>query len=117
VSTDLLPQVNGFTHLLAALVLLSRLGDIVSTRLVTPKLRLEANPIARRLGWPFAFATLLVAAMPYFDARIGVAVLAASLLVSASNFYRGWFIRAIGEEEFEQLVLRAAHDAPRHSAS
>jgi len=28
---------HAFTHLLAALVLLSRLGDVISTRLVTPR--------------------------------------------------------------------------------
>jgi hypothetical protein len=43
-----------FTHITAVLVLLSRLGDIVSTRLVTPTLQLEANSIARHLGWRYA---------------------------------------------------------------
>lgn len=115
-SIDFLPQINGFTHFLAALVLLARLGDVVSTRLVTPRLLLEANPVARWLGWPFALATLFLAVIPYFDAGIGVALLAVSLLVSASNFYRGWFVRAIGEEEFEQLVLRAARRGRRAEA-
>jgi hypothetical protein len=41
---------DGFTHLLAFFVLLSRIGDVVSTRLVSPTLRLEANQIVRRVG-------------------------------------------------------------------
>ena len=36
------------THLLAAPVLLSRLADVLSTRLATPGLALEANALARR---------------------------------------------------------------------
>lgn len=60
-------QLRGYvyshTHLerlLCALILISRLGDIGSTYLITPKLKLEANPILRKLGWWFAIASVLV---------------------------------------------------------
>jgi len=72
-------------HLLCALILLSRLGDIGSTYLVTPKLRLEANPIVRKLGWWFAVATLLLCLVPYYWTPAGIIILIPSLMVSAAN--------------------------------
>lgn len=107
---------QSFTHLLAGLVLLARIGDVVSTRLATPRLRLEANALVRRLGWPFACATLLVALVPYAHHGAGIAVLTASLLVTASNLSRGWTARALGEEEYFALLLRAARRSRRAEA-
>ena len=74
-----------FTHTIAGLFLLGRLADIISTRLVTPTLRLEANPVMRRLGWRFAWATLLVALLAYYSPALGIAGFAASFMVAASN--------------------------------
>lgn len=113
---ELFRDADGFTHTIAGLVLLGRLGDIGSTRLITPTLRLEANPVVRRLGWWFAWSTLLVAAIPYFSPQIGVAVLAASLMVTASNLSRGWVFRALGEAESEEFMLRIAARSRRGTA-
>ena len=108
--------VDGFAHTLAVLLLISRLSDVISTRLITPRLRLEANPIVRRLGWPFAAATLLIALIPYINAPLGVTLLAGSLLVSASNLSRGWIAHALGEDEYYAVVLRAARAGRRGAA-
>jgi hypothetical protein len=97
-----------FTHTIAVLLLIGRLGDIVSTRLITPTLRLEANAVVRRLGWRFAWLTLLVAFLPYFNLPIGIAVMAASLMVAASNLSRGWIYRAMGEAAAEDWLLQIA---------
>jgi hypothetical protein len=99
---------DSFTHTIAALLLLGRLGDIVSTRLITPTLRLEANPVVRRLGWRFAWASLLLALVPYYSVAFGIAALAVSLLVSASNLSRGWMFRALGEARADEFLLRVA---------
>jgi hypothetical protein len=101
-------QADTFTHTIAALLLLGRLGDIISTRLVTPTLRLEANPLARRLGWRFAWLSLLLALLPYYSNALGIAALPASLLVSASNLSRGWAFRALGEAGAEAFLLGVA---------
>ena len=105
---DAFVHADGFTHLLAFLVLLSRIGDVVSTRLVSPTLRLEANPIVRRLGWRFAASTLVIALIPYFMLELGVVVLTTSLLVAGSNFSRGWLAHTLGEAEYQELLLRVA---------
>ena len=62
-------------HLIALLVLVSRIGDVGTTYLITPTLKLEANPIARKLRWPFAIATLALAFLPYWSVPLALIVL------------------------------------------
>ena len=95
-------------HVIAALLLLARLGDIGSTYLATPNLLMESNPVARRLRWPFAVATLFIALLPYWLLPAGIMILVASLLVTASNFGKVWLIRAMGEAEYYNFVCRLA---------
>src|ERR1051326_7172442 len=77
-------------HLLCTLIFVARVGDIGSTYLVTPKLRLEANPIIRKLGWWFAIATVALCLIPYYSTAMAVIVLVPSLLVSAANTGKIW---------------------------
>jgi hypothetical protein len=53
-------HIHPMTHTIAFLLLLARLGDIGSTYLATPNLKLEANVLARRFKWPFAWLTVLL---------------------------------------------------------
>jgi len=94
----------------------ARLADVVSTRLATPKLRLEANPVVRKLGWPFAWATLGVCVLPYvaeWGWAPALAITVTSLQVSASNFSRLPFSRTLGEEAYAELLERVHARAPR----
>jgi hypothetical protein len=100
------------THLIAFLLLLSRIGDIGSTYLITPTLKLEANPIVRRLKWRFAIATLLMAVVPYYSLPAGATLLITSLLVCASNCSRIWIARTLGETEYHLFLVRVARRAP-----
>ena len=84
------------------------MGDIGSTYLITPKLKLEANPIMRKLGWWFAIATLLVCLVPYYSTALGIVVLVPSLMVSAGNTGKIWFARAYGEDAYQELLLSVA---------
>jgi hypothetical protein len=93
---------------LCVLLLISRLGDILSTYMVTPSLALEANPIVKKLGWRFAWLTVLICFAPYFNVPGSLALLVAFLLVSASNTSKIWMVRAMGETEFRRLLLRLA---------
>src|SRR5687767_4126428 len=95
-------------HVLCGLILLGRVGDIVSTRLITPKLKLEANLLAKKLGWPFGILTLLVCLLPYYSLPAGIVVLVPSLMVSSSNIAKIWVVRAYGEDEFMQRQLQLA---------
>lgn len=97
-----------FEHALAILIFVARLGDIGSTYLATPRLVLEANPIVRRLGWPFALLTVVLAFVPYYNLAAGVIVLVPSLLVASRNFGSIWMMRALGEQRMLALQIEAA---------
>ncbi len=103
--------VTHFDHFLCGLILVSRIGDIGSTFLLTPKLTLEANPIARKLGWPFALLTVLACLIPYYSTPAGVVFLVPSLLVSASNTAKIWLVRGIGETQYLELLYRVARSS------
>jgi hypothetical protein len=96
--------INHFEHVLCGLILLSRLGDIGSTYLVTPKLLLEANPIMRKLGWRFAVLTIFLCFIPYVSTSLGVMVLVPFLFVSASNVGKIWVVRTCGEAEYLEFL-------------
>ena len=98
-------------HVLCALLLIARIGDVGTTFLVTPNLELEANPIVRKLGWPFALLTLLVCLFPYVNLPLAVAALMLSLLVSASNAGKIWMARTIGEKAYLALLLDLARNS------
>lgn len=99
---------DNLSHVLAFLLLLSRIGDVVTTYVVTPRLTLEANPVVRRLRWRFALLTLLVAGVPYLSAPAGLMMLPPFFLVSASNIGGAWVVRGIGEERYHALLLEVA---------
>jgi hypothetical protein len=98
-------------HVLCGLILLARLGDIGSTYLVTPRMTLEGNVVARKFGWPYALLTLLVCLVPYYSPQLGVLVLVPSLLVSSSNVGKIWLVRTIGEQDYASLLLRLARSS------
>jgi len=85
---------------LAALAF-GRAMDFISTWTATPNLVLEANPIARWLGWkwgiPVNIALVLWLAREPLPAVI---VTTMSLLVAAHNFQNAWLMRSAGELEY-----------------
>jgi hypothetical protein len=95
-------------HVLCALLLISRIGDIGTTYLATPNLVLEANPIVQKLGWRFALVTLGACVFPYVHVPMAVTALIAFLLVSASNARTVWIARALGETAYAALLIDAA---------
>jgi hypothetical protein len=95
-------------HGLALLIFIGRAGDILSTQLITPTMILEANPIARRYKWTTFLLGFAFCAVPYFNIGLAVMVAVTFLLVAASNIGRLWMVRALGEREMMDLVLRAA---------
>ena len=100
---------------LALLIFLARAGDIASTYLATPNLKLEANPLMRRLGWRFGVATLALAGIPFIPVwgiPCGLVILVSSLLVTSGNLRGGWFARALGEERYAEVLGEAIRNTP-----
>jgi len=94
-------------HVIAAATLISRLGDIGTTFLVTPTLKVEANPLVRRFGWRYALATTALALIPYYSIHGGVVILTVSFIISALNGSEALLARSLGEERYAELH----HDA------
>ena len=98
---------DNIKHVLCVLILGARLADIISTYLTTPSLRLEANPLVKRLGWSLPLASVVACVLPYLTVGGGMVVLVVSLWVSADNIARLWFIHALGESAYHDMVQRA----------
>jgi hypothetical protein len=94
--------------LLGGLLFFAKLGDNISTRLVTPALKLESNALVRRMGWKFIWLTLLVCLVPWVSLPAAVAILPLLLIVAATNFTSMWLARALGEAELLDFYTRAA---------
>ena len=101
-----------YVHMIAGIAVCSRIADVWTTWLVTPTLRLEANPIARRLGWGFALLTILVGFAPYLWPPLGIIVFTASFMVAASNASKIVMARALGEKELAELTHRILLNTP-----
>ena len=87
------------------LLVFARGMDFLSTWFATPTLALEANPLAKRLGWKWGivFNVLLCVAAAHWPLA-GLIVVTTSLLVAARNFKSAWLMRALGEEGYSMLV-------------
>ena len=97
-------------HVLALATLLSRLGDIGTTWLVTPTLKVEANPLVRRFGWNYAIATVVVALIPYYSIHGGVMILTTSFIISAMNGSEAILARSLGEDAYAELHRHAMRE-------
>ncbi len=108
-----------FEHVLAFLVFISRLADIGTTYLATPNLKLEANPIVRKFGWPFVWITTIPLCMiPYFWTSGAIMMIVAFLLVAYANSRGLWLVRAIGEKKYLEFMISASGQAePRQTVA
>lgn len=99
---------NHIEHVMCVLVGLGRIGDLLTTWLASPSLKLESNPLAKKLGWPFMIlASVLLCAAPYLSLEVGVVVVVVSLWLAAQNVLKIWVIRAVGEDEYAAFTARA----------
>ena len=105
---DTVPFGSQVYFLMLALLLFARGMDLLSTWIATPNLVLEANPIAKKLGWKWGgvlnfVICLLTAAWPI----AAVVLVTTSLLVAARNFKSAWLMRALGETGYRLWICDA----------
>ena len=98
------------------LLLFARGMDLLSTRFATPTLALEANPLAKWLGWKggLAFNVALSFAVA-FCPMAAVILTTTSLLVASRNFKSAFLMRALGEVNYSLLVGNALREGGRTS--
>ena len=88
--------------------------DFLSTWVATPNLLLEANPIARKLGWRWGLISnglliLFFAAWPL----PAIVIITTSFLVAARNLQSAWVMRALGEAQYRAwMAERLLHTPP-----
>jgi len=90
----------------AALLIFSRGTDFLSTWIATPNLLLEANPIARKLGWKWGTVlnVILCGVFAFFPLP-AIIIATTSVLVAARNFQLAWLMRSAGEEYYREWFL------------
>ena len=90
-----------------AAAIFARGMDFLSTWVATPNLQLEANPIARWLGWKWGMAVNVALCFSFaFVPVTSIIVTTTSLLVAARNFQSAWMMRTMGEGPYRDWYLR-----------
>lgn len=87
--------------LMVLLMIISRGMDILSTWIATPNLKLEGNPIAKKLGWRWGIPVNIAMCFGMaFWPVTAIAISTTSVLVAARNFQSAWLMRSMGEENY-----------------
>jgi hypothetical protein len=81
-----------------ACMAVGRALDFFSTWIATPNLLLEANPIARKMGWKFGIGINVAMCFGFALWPLpAVVITTTSVLVAARNFQSAWLMRSMGE--------------------
>jgi hypothetical protein len=111
---DLVPFGSPLYFLYLTLLLVGRGADFLSTWVATPNLVLEANPLARKLGWKWgtvlnAAICLLFACWPL----PAIVIITTSVLVAARNFQSAWLMRSLGEARYRSWIAERLAESSR----
>lgn len=88
-----------------ALLASARLMDFVSTWIATPRLVLEANPLAKWMGWKWGGLVNVMFCLAFAVWPLPTIVIATtSVLVAARNFQSAWLMRSMGEREYSRWI-------------
>lgn len=99
---------------LLACVTFSRAMDFLSTWVATPNLLLEANPLARKMGWKLGIVINLILCFLFSLWPLPALVITTtSLLVAARNFQSAWLMRTMGEVNYRVWMTERLTQAPR----
>jgi len=99
--TTFVPVGTHYHALFFLVLVVSRGLDLLSTWVGTPNLVLEANPVARRLGWKWGAAVNVGISFVFgFWPLLAIALSTMSILVAARNFQKAWLMRTMGEHAY-----------------
>ncbi len=100
--------------ILVLLVLFGRGMDLLSTWIATPTLELEANPLARWLGWRAGImVNVVLAAFLALIPLAAISVATTSVMVAARNLQSAWLTRVVGEHEYRMWIAEKYREGPR----
>jgi hypothetical protein len=93
-------------------LIVGRGADLLSTWVATPNLVLEANPLARKLGWKWgSIVTAGVCGGAALWPLLAIIITTISLLVAARNFQYAWLMRSLGEEAYRAWMADRVRNA------
>ena len=99
---------------LFACMAVGRALDFFSTWVATPNLLLEANPIARKMGWKFGIVVNVVICVAFALWPLpAVVITTTSILVAARNFQSAWLMRSMGELSYRLWMGERLAEAGR----
>jgi hypothetical protein len=100
-------------NLCFVLLLFARSMDFLSTWIATPNLVLEANPIARKLGWRGGIIVNFFLCVGFaFWPLTAVIISTTSVLVAARNFQLAWLMRSSGEDSYRAWFSERLEETP-----
>jgi hypothetical protein len=100
-------------YLMVLLLVFARGMDILSTRVATPNLVLEGNPIAKMLGWRWGIVVNLAMSIGLaLWPATAIALSTLSVLVAARNFQYAWLMRTMGEEHYRAWHVARIQETP-----
>lgn len=96
------------------IALIGRSLDILSTRYVTKELKLETNKLAQKLGWKgMILMQIPLIVLGTLDFYFAFFIFLWSLLLCANNIEGSWYIRDVGEEEYQKEL----QESVKHTSS
>ncbi|HTG45146.1 MAG TPA: hypothetical protein VK633_11505 [Verrucomicrobiae bacterium] len=88
--------------------------DFLSTWVATPNLVLEANPIAKKMGWRIGLLINAIICCVFAVWPLpSIVIVTTSLLVAARNFQGAWLMRSLGEHEYRFWMSERLSETPR----
>jgi hypothetical protein len=103
---------SGQYSMLLGLLVLARGMDFLSTWMATPNLRLEANPLARLLGWKWGvLLNLAICPLVALQPILTIGFATASFLVAGRNFQIAWLAQTMGEESYLRWMSEKLREA------
>src|ERR1041385_1895468 len=95
------------------LLLFGRASDILSTRIATPNLLLEANPIARKLRWRWGIIVNFFLCVGFaFWPPTAVIISTTGVLVAARSFQLAWLRPIRGEANYRAWFSERLEETP-----
>ncbi len=102
-----------FSFPLFLICLLFRSFDAISTYLISPKLALEANLLAKKAGWtPILILNGAGCVLFAHSLTFTIVICTVSVLVTASNLKGFLFARGLGEERLKEMRDEAVDNTP-----
>src|SRR2546422_63356 len=97
-----------------SVLIFARGVDFFSTWVATPNLVLEANPIAKKMGWRIGLLANAAICTGFAMWPLpSIVIITTSILVAARNFQSAWLMRSLGEHQYRVWMVARLSETRR----